>query len=220
MAAGKARGFEPPGKGKSKGKNRSKGKSKYNIGKGKRRGGRGKRGKGKAFYSEDEWWSSSDWQGADWNYGYFAKATSSEQQSSTKSFLDQLPRTDESPQPNLAFALIANATVLPPVSPISTILKADGSLLIQGIEPHVEIALMAILPGYGILDGGATRSLIGSRWVKAYRQKVLQYLPERNISIGHDDTVFMGIGPSPERSTHAIQWPLQLQDLSGTPPLE
>ncbi len=26
----------------------------------------------------------------------------------------------------------------------------------------------------------------------------------------------MGIGPSPERSTHAIQWPLQLQDLSGT----
>ena len=52
--------------------------------------------------------------------------------------------------------------------------------------------------------------------MKPYRQKQLEYLPNKRIIVAPDRTLFQGIGDTPEKSDRMITWPLELSSLSGT----
>ncbi len=151
LKARKAKGFKPPASSSSSKGGKGKGKRRKGKGKGKfRKGGKsnekGKsksKGYGKYPHASAHLADDDGWGWSAWGY------TAADVQLPTRpptpttslSFLDHLPQTSD----------LLNY-------------KTELEITIKS-----ETALLAVLPGYGILDSGATKSLIGSHWANPYR---------------------------------------------------
>ena len=94
------------------------------------------------------------------------------------------PTMSTTAAPSLAFSLVATAFCFPaealrdPVDAfIKMLIDVDGTPTFQGqggtlLPPNYAESFLSIVPGYGIIDTGATKSLLGDFWVPAYKISV------------------------------------------------
>lgn len=76
-------------------------------------------------------------------------------------------------------------------------------------------AYLANVPGYGVLDCGATRGCIGAEQVKRYMEKMHEEVPDIKTIKYKDTTRITSIGPDPVPSLGGISWPCRLGGRMG-----
>ena len=52
--------------------------------------------------------------------------------------------------------------------------------------------------------------------MKPYHRKQKELLPNKDIAVAEDRTMFQGISSRPEKSDRLVTWPLQMLKLEGT----